>query len=117
MTSNSPENTPNPLFPFFTAQPIKDLLKAIESSPNKTLLIAICGGSCSGKTSLGNYLAALNIGKVLPMDAYYKPISAIQEYADGIPAFDAPEAFALQRLTQDLNSVRNGKHIELPVYL
>ena len=52
MISKSPVNTPITRFPFFTAQPVKDLLAAIERSPSKALLIAICGGSCSGKTSL-----------------------------------------------------------------
>jgi uridine kinase len=117
MIINSSKNTSVPLFPFFNAQPVKDLIKAIERSPNKTLLISICGGSCSGKTALADYFASLNIGKVLPMDAYYKPVSAIKEYADGIPAFDAPDAFELQRLINDLISVCNGQPIELPVYL
>ncbi|RWX52054.1 uridine kinase [Candidatus Electrothrix marina] len=117
MNSKPPENIPPPLFPFFTAKPIKELLKAIERSASKPLLIAICGGSCSGKTSLAEYLVSLNIGKALPMDAYYKPVSEIREYADGIPAFDAPDAFELPRLTHDLNAIRNGQAIEVPVYL
>ncbi|MCI5138805.1 MAG: hypothetical protein D3922_10405, partial [Candidatus Electrothrix sp. AR1] len=98
-----------PLFPFFTSQPVKDLLNAIERSPGKPLLIAICGGSCSGKTSLTDYLASLNFGKALPMDAYYKPISEIREYADGISAFDAPDAFELSRLISDLIAIRKGQ--------
>lgn len=98
MISKSPVNTPITRFPFFTAQPVKDLLAAIERSPSKALLIAICGGSCSGKTSLADYFAALNIGNILPMDAYYKPIPEIREFADSIPAFDSPDAFELPRL-------------------
>ncbi|MCW5202031.1 hypothetical protein VU10_00350 [Desulfobulbus sp. US1] len=117
MNSKPPENIPPPLFSFFTAKPIKDLLKAIERSPNNTLLIAICGGSCSGKTSLADYLAVLHIGKVLPMDAYYKPVPEIWKFAHGIPAFDAPDAFELPRLINDLNAIRSGQTIEVPVYL
>ena len=51
------------------------------------------------------------------MDAYYKPVSEIREYADGISAFDAPDAFELPRLINDLIAVRNGQPIEVPVYL
>ena len=117
MNSKPSEHILPPLFPFFTAQPVKDLLKAIEHSRNKSLLIAICGGSCSGKTSLADYLAALNIGRVLSMDAYYKPVPEIREFASGIPAFDAPDAFELPRLINDLNAICNGHSIEVPVYL
>ena len=66
---------------------------------------------------MADYLASLNIGKALPMDAYYKPVSEIREYADGIPAFDAPDAFELPRLINDLIAVHNGQPIEVPVYL
>ncbi|RWX44432.1 Phosphoribulokinase; Uridine kinase family protein, partial [Candidatus Electrothrix marina] len=38
-------------------------------------------------------------------------------YADGIPAFDAPDAFELPRLINDLIAVRKGQAIEVPVYL
>jgi uridine kinase len=106
-----------PLFPFFNSPPVQDLIKAIEKSPGKIHLISICGGSCSGKTSLADYLASLNIGRTLSMDAYYKPVPEIQEYADGIPAFDCPDAFELPRLINDLISIRNGQAAEVPVYL
>jgi polynucleotide 5'-kinase involved in rRNA processing len=49
MISNSQKNASPHLFPFFTSQPAQDLL------------IAICGGSCSGKTSLADYLASLRM--------------------------------------------------------
>lgn len=117
MNSPSPQNSPAPQFPFFTAQPVKDLLTAIASSANKSLLIALCGGSCSGKTSLANYLASQNTGRVLPMDAYYKPVPQIREFAHGIPAFDAPDAFEMPRLINDLIALRNGQSIEVPIYL
>ena len=51
------------------------------------------------------------------MDAYYKPVPKIREFAHGIPAFDAPNAFELSRLITDLNAIRNGQAIEVPVYL
>ena len=50
------------------------------------------------------------------MDAYYKLVSKILEYVDGIPAFDAPDAFELPRLINDLIAVRNRQPIEVPVY-
>jgi uridine kinase len=102
--------------PFEKHPNVLEIIKNIIYLKNSFLIISICGGSCAGKTTLANYLASLNVGKVLSMDSYYRRIPEIPEYLPGIPAFDSPEAFELDRLSDALLQVKKGKSIDVPVF-
>ena len=104
------------MYAFFRYEPIKKIISIIESS-KKTLIISICGGSCAGKTTLAQHLEFLGLGSVLAMDNFYKPISEIEEYKKGIPAFDTPGAFEIDRLIYSLTELRNGNIVQIPSYL
>ena len=83
---------------------------------SKPSIVAICGPSCSGKTTLSSHLAKKGVGNVLAMDAFYYPIPEIKEYLPGIPAFDSPQAFDMSLLVQCLENIRNGFSVRIPVY-
>ncbi|MBI4547499.1 MAG: uridine kinase [Ignavibacteriae bacterium] len=83
------------------------------------LVIGIAGGSASGKTTVTRkILDRLEIGKVVVLrhDFYYKDISAF----DGIPPeqinFDHPNALETSLLVEHLNSLRQWKPVQQPLY-
>lgn len=102
-------------FPFFGYEPVQQLIDLVENSKD-SLIVSICGGSCSGKTILANYLSSLGVGKSLLMDNFYRRIPDIEEYLPGIPAFDSPHAFELDRLSRTLKDIKNGIQVETPIY-
>lgn len=82
-------------------------------------LIAIAGGSCSGKTTLAHRLADLaragdeRSTLVIGMDAYYKDQSGVPLAALNV---DTPEAIDHKRLDAHLSALAAGRRIEMPVY-
>jgi len=77
-------------------------------------LIAIAGGSCSGKTTLAQHLySALGEDRAVLMrqDDYY------HSYTGGkLPNFDAPDALDFDRLADDLKQLKDHKAISAPLY-
>ncbi|MBI4576339.1 MAG: uridine kinase [Planctomycetes bacterium] len=77
-------------------------------------LVAIAGGTASGKTTLAQRLAEA-LGSegvaVLPQDAYYRPL-------DQVPGrnFDHPAAFDLDLLAAHAAALRAGRPVDRPVY-
>ena len=82
-------------------------------------IIAITGGSGSGKTSL---IAALRQEFetselcVISQDDYYKPRSLQTQDPDGYLNFDLPSALDLEDFERDLCLIASGKDVERPVY-
>ena len=83
---------------------------------NKTKLIGIVGGSCSGKTVFADHLNSRTHGRsmVLSQDNYYRGLGGL-ESADTYN-FDHPDALDLPRLQRHLASLRDGNSILMPVY-
>jgi len=86
------------------------------------IIIAIVGGSCSGKTTLAHYLSdRLNAGQnaaqclMIRQDDYYFDIRT-RARGDEIPNFDVPEAIDFAALRRDLDALRAGKSVHLPNY-
>jgi len=80
-------------------------------------LIGIVGGSGSGKTTFANELMSQCSGMetiALSQDNYYKGLDG-----DADPAsynFDLPEALDLDRMSEDLNCLKQGKAVCIPSY-
>ncbi len=84
-----------------------------------SLIIAIAGPSCGGKTLLARALAERlrNQGPaILPLDAYYRDLShlPLPERARG--NFDAPDALDADRLIRDFGTLVSGEDVRIPVY-
>ncbi len=83
-----------------------------------SFVIAIAGGSCSGKTTLAHYLqhrlGAAN-AMLIRQDDYYHDIRD-RAKGDEIPNFDVPEALDFALLAENLRTLKNGEPVELPNY-
>ena len=83
------------------------------------MIIGICGGSGSGKTTLLKRLYT-TFGDLKPsvfsMDNYYYPIEKQQIDSNGHYNFDLPSALDEEKLTSDLNHLKNGNQIIMKEY-
>jgi uridine kinase len=77
--------------------------------PERTIVIAIGGGSASGKTTLARVLAESMGAALVAHDRYYHSASAATN-------FDHPEALDTDKLVEDLCALRRGEAVRLPVY-
>src|SRR5882724_3477856 len=79
-------------------------------------VVAICGPSCSGKSSLAAYLSQHESCDTLSMDAFFKPIPDIPEHLTGIPAFDSIDAIDIDLLLKSITPIKSGQSVHVPVY-
>lgn len=81
-------------------------------------IIAICGISGSGKTTIAKRISQNYSNKIvdLSQDAYYKSYDeyTIQERR-GIN-YDSPEAFDIKLLEKQLKELKESKEIDYPIY-
>jgi len=85
------------------------------------LIVAIAGGSGSGKTSVADKLAhALNTAdhrcEILCEDSYYRTLTEEQQANIKEVNFDHPDAIDHQQLRMDLLHLKEGNEVEIPVY-
>lgn len=81
----------------------------------KPLVIGICGGSGSGKTSFIRSLRqAFSTAElcIISQDDYYRPIQEQQTDAEGIHNFDRPAAVDKKALRNDLERLLRGEVVE-----
>ncbi len=82
-------------------------------------MIAICGGSGSGKTTFTDKVrkeVAEDIS-VVHMDSYYlHKLPEDLKTSNGQPNFDHPDAFDWKLLRKHLQVLKSGKPIEAPLY-
>jgi uridine kinase len=83
------------------------------------LVIAIAGGTGSGKTTVANVI----IGRVgaqhiayLPHDAYYKDLQNLPEAQRQLVNFDHPDSLETEMLVAHVRALKAGHPIERPVY-
>lgn len=85
-----------------------------------SFIIAIAGGSCSGKTTLAHLLhrrLGADNAMLIRQDDYYFDIRARKETPPGeIPNFDIPEAVDFATLASDLTALNRGESVTLPNY-
>lgn len=82
------------------------------------LVIGICGGTGSGKTTLANriYEAVGEDAVLIGMDAYYKnnPHLTFEERCK--INYDHPDAFDTELMLRDLRALKNGQAVDCPTY-
>ncbi|MEN8126516.1 MAG: uridine kinase [Planctomycetota bacterium] len=84
---------------------------------NKPYLIAITGGSGSGKTTIVRKISEIIPDFVcIPQDNYYKSAEFISNSNITAFNFDHPEAFDTALLKAHLESLKGGEAIEMPQY-
>jgi uridine kinase len=83
------------------------------------LLVAIAGGTGSGKTTIASAVA-YRLGRervsVLSHDAYYRDRSYLPAEQRGVLNYDVPEAFDVPLFVEHLRALRAGLPVEAPVY-
>ena len=85
----------------------------------KQLIIGLCGGSGSGKSSLVQKIVnELNVGEftILSMDDYYFNIEQQKKDENGFENFDLPTAIDINRIIEDIKKLKNGEVVELDEY-
>src|SRR6266545_1461237 len=83
------------------------------------LLIGICGGTGSGKTTVAKKIVeCLPLGRavLIQHDAYYRDRSHLTPQERSAINFDEPEALENARLADDLKRIKLGATIECPQY-
>ena len=89
----------------------------MSSSPHSPRIIAIAGGSCSGKSTLAKYLSD-SIGadrcRLVRQDDYYHDIRDMGGLASA--NFDIPDALDFNLLRDNLLALKSGNAIALPNY-
>lgn len=84
-----------------------------------TTIVAVCGGSGSGKTTIVNYLIEKigeNNASVLHMDHYYRDLSHLSPSERNEVNFDSPQALDMSALADDLMTLKKGRAISRPTY-
>jgi len=102
---------------FFTTEDVKKSKGRFQSP----FIIGVCGGSASGKTTVCQMIdKRLGTQRVviISLDSYYKALVTEQialahasEYN-----FDHPDAFDWKLLAEQLDGLRKGKSVNIPVY-
>ena len=85
----------------------------------KPYLIAVAGGSCSGKTTLVDQVAKSlpsAVYQILRQDDYYIDQSSKFDFDGGSVNFDHPDSLELDLLAQHLVQLKSGNSIASPHY-
>ena len=85
------------------------------------ILIGICGGTASGKTTLSNkiseYLTNLNFSaNEISLDNYYKDLSDISFEERCNVNFDSPKSIDIELFYQHLSALKKGEDVKIPIY-
>ncbi len=83
------------------------------------LVIAIAGGSGSGKTTVAQeILQRVGPDRIafLQHDSYYKDLSGLPPTQRAEVNFDHPNSLETELLTEHIAALRDGKSVEVPIY-
>lgn len=86
---------------------------------NQAYIIAIAGGSGSGKTYLAHCLQERlgdEMATVISQDSYYFDQSAKFDHDGGSVNFDHPDAIDFSLLASHLGQLKLGNSVEIPIY-
>ena len=83
------------------------------------IVIAVAGGTASGKTTVANEILRL-VGAehiaCIPHDAYYRDLSHLSPSERAKVNFDHPDSLETDLLIQHVKDLRAGRAVEIPVY-
>lgn len=83
------------------------------------ILIGIAGGTGSGKTSIAKAIAS-DFGKsevaLIEQDAYYRDLSNLTMEKRSVVNFDHPDAVDFDLMKLQLNSLKQGNKVNIPIY-
>lgn len=85
----------------------------------KPLVIAIAGGSGSGKTTVANViLESVGVNRIvyLPHDAYYRDLSGMDQLQRSAVNFDHPNSLESELLIDHIIELKQWHSIEMPIY-
>lgn len=84
---------------------------------NDIRILAIAGGSCSGKTTVAEAVAeALGAAIVISMDRYYRDLSHLPLQERSACNFDHPDAVEHELLIEHMCLLAKGSEVEAPQY-
>lgn len=90
---------------------------------SRACVIAIAGGSCSGKTTLAQALAEhLNHGLSAPratlimQDSYYADLNHLSKPQRDVINFDHPDSLDFGLMSEQLSQLKSGSDIDSPSY-
>jgi uridine kinase len=89
------------------------------SSKPDPLVIAIAGGSGSGKTTVANaILSRVGADRIayLPHDAYYRDLSSLPHIQRIQVNFDHPNSLESELMIQHIQQLKNWQPVEMPIY-
>ena len=84
-----------------------------------TMIIGICGGTGSGKTTMARELVTRlgdEVVNLIEQDSYYKNLASLPLEERKATNFDHPDSLDIEHLRGDLTELKKGKGIEIPVY-
>ncbi|MBN1866744.1 uridine kinase [Candidatus Sumerlaeota bacterium] len=85
----------------------------------KPIVVAIAGGTCSGKTEVAREIAGRFAARkplILSMDGYYQDLSSLSPEKRELCNFDVPEAIDSVLLRKHIFALSQGEPIEKPAY-
>src|SRR5882724_11923457 len=85
----------------------------------RPLIVGIAGGTCSGKTTVANKLAAsMPVGRcvLIDHDAYYREQSHLSLEDRAQQNYDHPAALETSLLVEHLVGLRAGRSVDVPIY-
>jgi len=84
----------------------------------RSLLVGICGGSCSGKST---FVRALEKQLLVPVsrlsfDSYYRPLEHMNKAERDRQNFDHPASLDHELFVEHLDALRGGRAVDEPIY-
>jgi len=83
------------------------------------VIIGVAGGTGSGKTTVANQILE-RVGtehiSYIPHDAYYRELNHLPKAERAKVNFDHPDSLETSLLVKDLEQLRRGEPVEIPVY-
>jgi uridine kinase len=85
----------------------------------KSLLLGLCGGTCSGKSTLSRRVLALLSPlqtTEISFDSYYRPLDHLGMRERRAVNFDHPDSLDVELFTEHLRSLQSGEDVHQPSY-